>query len=274
MKANAHPDPAARREAICEDRTSAPGSTGKGPGISRCTTSPKSTPSSRRSSPPTPRPPTTPPGRPARRGPRRLPRRRPPRLARPAASGRAVPKGASGNDVKTFLHIDLSSLLRGRSSPGRSATSTASAPSTSPGSAASSATASSSPCSRTPTAPSTTSSTSAATPTPSNAPTWKPKAWCCAVPGCGATHGLELDHVDDWADTYQTEVDSLAWLCGHDHDLKTHHGHASPDTRRPHWTRPDGITITASDHPLAESPTCRATSAGSGPRRFSTPAPA
>lgn len=48
--------------------------------------------------------------------------------------------------------------------------------------------------------------------------------WHCARPGCQATSGLEIDHVDDWAATYRTEVDKLALLCGHDHDLKTHHG--------------------------------------------------
>ncbi len=46
----------------------------------------------------------------------------------------------------------------------------------------------------------------------------------CCVEGCTATIGLEHDHRHDWA---TTKVTLLAWsdrLCGHHHDLKTHHG--------------------------------------------------
>jgi hypothetical protein len=47
----------------------------------------------------------------------------------------------------------------------------------------------------------------------------------CERPGCGCTHNLELHHVHAWSPTRETIVKYLAWLCGHDHDLITLHGH-------------------------------------------------
>ena len=46
----------------------------------------------------------------------------------------------------------------------------------------------------------------------------------CEVPGCSATHGLEIDHVTGWTNTHTTQLDDLIWLCGHHHDQKTHRG--------------------------------------------------
>jgi hypothetical protein len=49
----------------------------------------------------------------------------------------------------------------------------------------------------------------------------------CAVPGCGRTTRLEIDHVQDWAVTRRTHVDHLDWLCagvGGHHSRKTHDG--------------------------------------------------
>ena len=48
------------------------------------------------------------------------------------------------------------------------------------------------------------------------------RGYRCEVPGCGATYGLQIDHVDEWAVTRRTVLDALAWLCVHHHRLKTH----------------------------------------------------
>jgi hypothetical protein len=50
------------------------------------------------------------------------------------------------------------------------------------------------------------------------------RGYRCEVPGCSATHGLEIDHVTGWAATRTTRLDDLMWLCGHHHDQKTHRG--------------------------------------------------
>jgi hypothetical protein len=63
----------------------------------------------------------------------------------------------------------------------------------------------------------------------------------CEVPGCDATHGLEIDHVTGWTATHTTELDDLVWLCGHHHDQKTHRGArltGPPGTRT--WHPPPG----------------------------------
>ncbi len=47
----------------------------------------------------------------------------------------------------------------------------------------------------------------------------------CAVPGCGARHGLQIDHRDiDFADGGPTEFHNLVRLCRTHHDLKTYGG--------------------------------------------------
>jgi hypothetical protein len=48
----------------------------------------------------------------------------------------------------------------------------------------------------------------------------------CDVLGCNNTVGLEIDHVDDWAETKLTKLSRLRCMCGHHHDLKTHKGWA------------------------------------------------
>jgi hypothetical protein len=45
----------------------------------------------------------------------------------------------------------------------------------------------------------------------------------CAVLGCPTQTFLENDHREDWAKTHLTVLDRL---CGHHHELKTHHGWA------------------------------------------------
>ena len=48
----------------------------------------------------------------------------------------------------------------------------------------------------------------------------------CTRAGCTRTQRLENDHREDWAKTKHTRLDESDPLCGHDHDLKTHHGWA------------------------------------------------
>jgi hypothetical protein len=46
----------------------------------------------------------------------------------------------------------------------------------------------------------------------------------CQIHGCTSGTGrLEIDHIEPWAHTHRTELHQLALLCGHHHDLKTHH---------------------------------------------------
>lgn len=47
----------------------------------------------------------------------------------------------------------------------------------------------------------------------------------CAVPGCGTTTRLEIDHLDGWAITRRTHIDQLDWLCHHHHNQKTNHSY-------------------------------------------------
>jgi hypothetical protein len=48
-------------------------------------------------------------------------------------------------------------------------------------------------------------------------------AGSCAIEGCSSTARLEIDHVVEWSQTGRTTLDELARVCGHHHDLKTHH---------------------------------------------------
>jgi hypothetical protein len=48
-------------------------------------------------------------------------------------------------------------------------------------------------------------------------------AGTCAIEGCSSTARLEIDHVAEWSQTGRTTLDDLAQVCGHHHDLKTHH---------------------------------------------------
>jgi hypothetical protein len=50
-------------------------------------------------------------------------------------------------------------------------------------------------------------------------------AGTCAIEGCTSTARIEIDHVEEWALTNRTILDALASVCGHHHDLKTHHGY-------------------------------------------------
>jgi hypothetical protein len=46
----------------------------------------------------------------------------------------------------------------------------------------------------------------------------------CVVPGCGATTGLEIDHILPFGEDGPTELNNLALLCHHHHHLKTYGG--------------------------------------------------
>ena len=48
----------------------------------------------------------------------------------------------------------------------------------------------------------------------------------CQRLGCTRTERLENDHREDWVKTKHTRLDESDRLCGHDQDLKTHHGWA------------------------------------------------
>jgi hypothetical protein len=65
------------------------------------------------------------------------------------------------------------------------------------------------------------------------------RGYHCEVPGCAVSYGLEIDHRTDWALTRTTTLDELVWLCAHHHDQKTHHGHrlTGPPGDRV-WTAP------------------------------------
>ena len=62
----------------------------------------------------------------------------------------------------------------------------------------------------------------------------------CVIPGCDVRRGLEIDHVEDWAATRVTRVDSLARICAHHHRQKTYEGWrlAGPPGQWT-WTGPD-----------------------------------
>jgi hypothetical protein len=71
------------------------------------------------------------------------------------------------------------------------------------------------------------------------------RGYRCEVPGCGVTHGLEIDHVTDWHLARTTRLADLVWLCRFHHDQKTHRGYriSGPVGNRT-WTAPDGATRT------------------------------
>lgn len=65
---------------------------------------------------------------------------------------------------------------------------------------------------------------------------------CCVVPGCSATHNLEIDHrVVPFADGGATELANLARICHHHHFLKTHEGYSlQGEPGAWVWVHPDG----------------------------------
>ena len=66
------------------------------------------------------------------------------------------------------------------------------------------------------------------------------RGYQCEVPGCGSTTALEIDHIEDWAKTFRTELALLAWLCRRHHRDKTHKGwrlQGPPGSRR--WVAPE-----------------------------------
>jgi hypothetical protein len=43
-------------------------------------------------------------------------------------------------------------------------------------------------------------------------------------PGVWATRGLEIDHIEDWHDSFKTALELLCWLC------RAHHLDKTPDS--------------------------------------------
>jgi hypothetical protein len=84
----------------------------------------------------------------------------------------------------------------------------------------------------------------------------------CERPGCDSTHGLELHHVNPWSPTQQTTVNDLAWLCAHDHDLITHHGLQLTRSPDGHWT----WTTPTGPAPPQPAPTASAAPPEPGPQ--------
>ena len=63
----------------------------------------------------------------------------------------------------------------------------------------------------------------------------------CGKPGCDQP-AVEIDHGDGFTNTGPVTMYQLLGLCGHEHDLKTVHGHTwrrDPDGSVV-WVRPDG----------------------------------
>lgn len=95
------------------------------------------------------------------------------------------------------------------------------------------------------------------------------RGYCCEVPGCGATTALEIDHIEDWAKTFRTELGSLCWLCRLHHRDKTHKGwrlEGPPGSRR--WVPPEEAA-SRSGGPGPASPA--AASGGEESRLFGDP---
>jgi hypothetical protein len=92
------------------------------------------------------------------------------------------------------------------------------------------------------------------------------RGYRCEVPGCEVTWGLEIDHDQDWAFTRVTTLDDLSWKCGYHHHERTHLGArlTGPVGDRT-WIAPDGTTRRT--RPPPESP-------GRAPSLFAEPSPA
>jgi hypothetical protein len=75
----------------------------------------------------------------------------------------------------------------------------------------------------------------------------------CVVPGCHVARNLEIDHIEPWAATKITKLDSLARLCSFHHAKKTHEGytlHGPPGN----WTwTPPGDASGAESPPSEQS---------------------
>ena len=48
--------------------------------------------------------------------------------------------------------------------------------------------------------------------------------WECEIRGCAASRNLEIDHIEPYAETHRTEIESLGPKCRWHHPLKTHQG--------------------------------------------------
>lgn len=62
----------------------------------------------------------------------------------------------------------------------------------------------------------------------------------CVIPGCGVSYGLEIDHIQGFAQGGPTELGNLALLCHHHHYMKTYEGwtleRSGPTDVDPQWS--------------------------------------
>jgi hypothetical protein len=100
-------------------------------------------------------------------------------------------------------------------------------------------------------------------------------AGTCVVEGCTNKARIEIDHVDDWADTHITDIRDLAGMCKTCHHRKTHQGFrlgprlpngkrrlippsdrsaTSVDEPDPHGLGPESGSPTTPDPPDSEQP--------------------
>jgi hypothetical protein len=98
----------------------------------------------------------------------------------------------------------------------------------------------------------------------------------CVVPGCHVRHGLEIDHVEEWAATKITRIDSLARLCHYHHGQKTYEGwQLQGPPGRWQWHPPPGSGRDQPSPPPTGSEPHRSTAAppraGGSPRRAPPP---
>ncbi len=99
---------------------------------------------------------------------------------------------------------------------------------------------------------------------------------CCVVPGCSATHNLEIDHrVVPFAQGGPTELANLARICHHHHFLKTHEGFSlEGEPGAWVWVHPDGSRYGPGAPPPADGSSRPGTDPGTDARHASGRAPA
>ena len=99
---------------------------------------------------------------------------------------------------------------------------------------------------------------------------------CCVVPGCSATHNLEIDHrVVPFAQGGPTELANLARICHHHHFLKTHEGFSlEGEPGAWVWVHPDGSRHGPGALPPQDGSSPPATDLGTDVRRALERAPA
>jgi hypothetical protein len=99
---------------------------------------------------------------------------------------------------------------------------------------------------------------------------------CCVVPGCSATHNLEIDHrVVPFAQGGPTKLANLARICHHHHFLKTHEGFSlEGEPGAWVWVHPDGSRHGPGAPPPQDGSSRPGTDPGTDARRASDRTPA